>query len=100
MIYHCNSLVFELLKLVLYHPHTVKGIGGACGIWIQGKSELFKGNYPCRVIMKILDKFQAPRAGLEPATKRLTAAHSTIELPGNEYLSATAQIRQADFGIF
>ena len=25
----------------------------------------------------------APRAGLEPATKRLTAAHSTIELPGN-----------------
>ena len=50
--------------------------------------------------MKILDKFQAPRAGLEPATKRLTAAHSTIELPGNEYLSATAQIRQADFGIF
>jgi hypothetical protein len=35
----------------------------------------------------------APRAGLEPATKRLTAAHSTIELPGNEYLSAIAQIR-------
>ena len=25
----------------------------------------------------------APRAGLEPATMRLTAAHSTIELPGN-----------------
>ena len=25
----------------------------------------------------------APRAGLEPATKRLTAAYSTIELPGN-----------------
>ena len=35
----------------------------------------------------------APRAGLEPATKRLTAAYSTIELPGNEYLSATAQVR-------
>ncbi len=35
----------------------------------------------------------APRTRLEPATKRLTAAHSTIELPGNEYLNATAQIR-------
>ena len=31
----------------------------------------------------------APRAGLEPATKRLTAAHSTVELPGNEYLGAS-----------
>jgi hypothetical protein len=39
------------------------------------------------------DEFQAPRAGLEPATKRLTAAHSTIELPGNEYLRTNAQIR-------
>ena len=27
----------------------------------------------------------APRAGLEPATKRLTAACSTTELPGNKY---------------
>ena len=44
--------------------------------------------------------FLAPRAGLEPATKRLTAAHSTIELPGNEYFRAIARIRQADFGIF
>ena len=34
------------------------------------------------------DELQTPRAGLEPATKRLTAAHSTIELPGNECLSA------------
>ena len=30
-----------------------------------------------------IDLNMAPRAGLEPATKRLTAAHSTIELPGN-----------------
>ncbi len=27
----------------------------------------------------------APRAGLEPATERLTAACSTTELPGNNY---------------
>ena len=44
--------------------------------------------------------FVAPRAGLEPATKRLTAAHSTIELPGNEYSSATTQIGWANSDIF
>ena len=26
--------------------------------------------------------YQTPRVGLEPTTKRLTAAYSTIELPG------------------
>ena len=30
-------------------------------------------------------EYLAPRAGLEPATKRLTAAHSTVELPGNAF---------------
>jgi hypothetical protein len=28
----------------------------------------------------------APRVGFEPTTKRLTAAYSTIELPGKSYL--------------
>ncbi len=42
----------------------------------------------------------APRAGLEPATKRLTAAHSTIELPGNEYLAHLLAGTGTDFGIF
>jgi hypothetical protein len=44
--------------------------------------------------------FVAPRAGLEPATKRLTAAHSTIELPGNKNLGATTRVCRVDSGIF
>jgi hypothetical protein len=91
LIYHCDSLVFEFLKPVLYHPHTVKGIGG-CARAIAPRVGVVVW-LVLHLIVQGLGEFLAPRAGLEPATKRLTAAHSTIELPGNEYLSATAQIR-------
>ena len=44
--------------------------------------------------------FVAPRAGLEPATKRLTAAHSTVELPGNKNLGVTTRVYWVDSGTF
>ena len=36
-----------------------------------------------RVMLEIYEQEMAPRAGLEPATERLTAACSTTELPRN-----------------
>jgi hypothetical protein len=42
----------------------------------------------------------APRVGLEPTTKRLTAAHSTIELPGNKNLGVITRVYWVDSGTF
>ncbi len=46
---------------------------------LQEEDKLLVAEY----IEYVRKKKMAPRAGLEPATKRLTAACSTTELPGN-----------------